>query len=56
MSDKRAIVIVLDSAGIGALPDAAEFGDVGAHTFGNIYKERGKLNIPNMRALGISSI
>ena len=32
MSDKRAIVIVLDSAGIGALPDAAEFGDAGAHT------------------------
>ncbi len=29
---KRAILIVLDSAGIGALPDAADFGDVGANT------------------------
>jgi len=56
MSDKRAIVIVLDSAGIGALPDAAEFGDAGAHTFGNIFKKRGKLNIPNMRELGIAAI
>ena len=56
MADKRVIVIVLDSAGIGALPDAADFGDEGAHTFGNIYKVRGKLDIPNMRALGIAAI
>lgn len=56
MAKKRATVIVLDSAGIGSLPDAAEFGDVGAHTFGNIYKARGRLDIPNMRALGIAAI
>lgn len=53
---KRAIIIVLDSVGIGALPDAAEFGDVGAHTIGNIYEKRGKLDIPNMRRLGIANI
>ena len=41
MARKRATIIVLDSAGIGYLPDAAEFGDVGANTFCNIYKNRG---------------
>ena len=35
---KRAILIILDSVGIGALPDAAEFGDKGANTLGNIYR------------------
>ncbi len=53
---KRVILIVLDSAGIGALPDAADFGDAGAHTFGNIYQKRGKLDLPNMYALGLSRI
>ncbi len=53
--DKRAILIVLDSAGIGALPDAADFGDAGANTFGHIYQERG-LCIPNMTRLGIGRI
>ena len=33
---KRAAIIVLDSVGIGAMPDAGEFGDAGAHTLGNI--------------------
>ena len=47
---KRAILIVLDSVGIGALPDAAEFNDVGANTLGHI-EERHPLNIPNMRKL-----
>ncbi|MDO4543294.1 MAG: phosphopentomutase [Clostridia bacterium] len=53
---KRAILIVLDSAGIGELPDAADFGDAGSNTFGNIYKERGRLDIPNMTRLGIGNI
>ena len=56
MARKRATIIVLDSAGIGCLPDAAEFGDVGANTFCNIYKKRGHLDIPNMRSLGIGKI
>ena len=34
---KRATLIVLDSVGIGYLPDAAQFGDEGAHTLGHIY-------------------
>ncbi|MBQ3065926.1 MAG: phosphopentomutase [Clostridia bacterium] len=54
--DKRVILIVLDGVGIGALPDAAEFGDTGAHTLGNIYKARGELNIPNLYSLGLGNI
>lgn len=53
---KRAIVIVLDSAGIGELPDAADFGDEGSNTIGNIYLQQGKLNVPNMTALGLGNI
>ncbi len=52
---KRVILIVLDSAGIGALPDAAEFGDIGANTIGNIYHARG-FEVPNMRSLGLFNI
>ena len=53
---KRAILIVLDSAGIGYLPDAADFGDVGANTICNIYEKRGKLDVPNMKRLGLAHI
>lgn len=52
---KRATIIVLDSVGIGCLPDAAEFGDKGAHTLGHIYKERG-MKIPNLILLGLGNI
>ncbi len=37
---QRAIVMVLDSVGIGELPDAAAYGDVGSHTLGNIARAR----------------
>lgn len=53
---KRAFIIVLDSVGIGALPDAADFGDAGADTLGNILRERGVLNIPNMYKMGLGNI
>lgn len=53
---KRAIVIVLDSVGIGEQPDAAEFGDEGSHTLGNIRKVRGRLDLPNLTALGLAAI
>lgn len=53
---KRAILIVLDSAGIGSLPDAALFGDEGANTICNIYTHRGKLELPNMYAMGLARI
>lgn len=52
---KRVVLIVLDSVGIGALPDAAEFGDEGAHTLGNINSVR-PIFIPNLVRLGIGNI
>jgi phosphopentomutase len=44
---KRVIWMVLDSVGIGAMPDAAEFGDEGRDTLGNIAKQR-NLKLPNL--------
>ena len=55
MSAKRVFVIVLDSVGIGELPDAADFGDVGSNTLRGCY-ETGKLNVPNMEKLGLFHI
>lgn len=52
---KRVIVIVLDSVGIGAMPDAVEFGDEGANTLGNINSVR-PLDVPNLIRLGIGNI
>ena len=45
---KRVIWIVLDSVGIGELPDADKFGDVGSNTLCNTAKAVGGLKIPNM--------
>lgn len=53
---KRVILIVLDSVGIGALPDAADFGDAGSHTLGNIRRVRGRLALPNLYRLGLANI
>jgi phosphopentomutase len=47
--------MVLDSAGIGAMPDAASWGDAGADTLGNILKTR-KVNLPNLQKLGLGNI
>jgi phosphopentomutase len=53
----RAVVLVLDSLGVGAAPDAASFGDVGADTFGHIARwcdENGRpLQIPRLLSLGL---
>src|SRR6516164_5206374 len=48
----RACVIVLDAVGAGALPDAADFGDEGSDTLGNVAKAVGGLDLPNLEALG----
>lgn len=53
---KRAIIIVLDSVGIGALPDAADFGDAGSNTLVNIKKKRPNTALPNLCALGLGNI
>ena len=52
---KRAAIIVLDSVGIGSLPDAIEFGDAGAHTLGHDYACRG-MKIPHMLQMGLGNI
>jgi len=53
---ERIIWIVLDSVGVGAMPDAAEFHDPpGADTLGNIARLRG-LNLPNLARLGLGNI
>lgn len=53
---KRAILIILDSVGVGFLPDAADFGDEGADTLGNILKARPQTRIPNLINAGLANI
>jgi len=55
---RRAVILVLDSFGLGATDDADKFGDVGANTFGNIARTRadsaaGPLKLPNLASLGL---
>ena len=49
---KRIFVIVLDSLGIGAMPDSKKFGDEGVDTFGHILEKMGTLEIPNLHSAG----
>src|SRR2546430_1425155 len=51
----RITLTVLDGAGIGAMPDAPEWGDAGSDTFGHICESR-QLQLPNLRSLGIGNI
>ena len=52
---KRVFLIILDSLGIGAEPDAHEYGDVGANTLLRI-SSSDKFDIPNLKKLGIGNI
>ena len=52
----RAVVLVLDSVGVGALPDAAEYGDAGSDTLGNAARAVGGLRLPVLGALGLGNI
>jgi phosphopentomutase len=52
----RACVIVLDAVGAGELPDAAEFGDEGSDTLGNIARAVGGLDLPNLEAFGLGNV
>ncbi len=56
MHIRRVILIVLDSVGVGALPDAAAYGDEGSDTLGNTARAVGGLRLPHMGALGIGRI
>ncbi|MEG2657187.1 MAG: phosphopentomutase [Clostridium sp.] len=54
--DRKVVLVVLDSVGIGELPDAKLYGDEGSNTLGNIAKNVKGFSIPNLEALGIGSI
>lgn len=54
MSKKRAVILMLDSVGIGGAEDAAQFGDTGADTLGHVAKANGGLQVPNMVSLGLA--
>lgn len=56
MKYNRVFVIVIDSLGVGALPDAADYGDEGTDTLGNIAKSVGGLDIPNLVKLGMANL
>ncbi|HQQ61714.1 MAG TPA: hypothetical protein PKU89_10310, partial [Kiritimatiellia bacterium] len=52
----KAILIVLDSVGIGAAPDAAEYGDTGASTLSHLAAAAGGLNVPTLQSMGLGNI
>jgi phosphopentomutase len=54
---KRVIIIVLDGCGVGELPDAADYGDAGSNTLGNLSRAiPGGLALPNLERLGLGNI
>ena len=55
MAFDRVILIVLDSVGIGEMPDAAAFGDAGSDTLGHVCSHR-PLRIPNLESFGLGCI
>lgn len=56
MGYKRIFTVVLDSVGIGAMPDAAQYGDAGADTLGHIAEKKENFQIPNLAKLGIGNL
>src|SRR5215213_9440942 len=55
MKFNRIVLMVLDSAGIGEMPDAADWGDSGADTLGHILESR-RVDLPNLQKLGLGNI
>ena len=53
---KRVFAIVIDSFGIGAMPDSEKFGDVGVDTYGHIAESVDHFVIPNLQKLGLSNL
>jgi phosphopentomutase len=53
---KRIFTIVIDSLGVGAMPDAKEYGDEGTDTLGHISQAMDEFNIPNLRRLGLANL
>ena len=53
---KRVFVVVMDSLGVGAMPDSADFGDIGVNTLGHISEAVDTFKIPNLQKLGMANI
>ena len=53
---KRVFVVVMDSLGVGAMPDSADFGDIGVNTLGHISESVDTFRIPNLQKLGMANI
>ena len=56
MKFKRIFVVVLDSLGVGEMPDSAQYGDIGVDTLGHISERMDTLNIPNLQKLGLANL
>ena len=56
LAGRRAFVVVIDACGIGALEDAAEYGDAGTNTLAHVAERCGGLELPTLEALGLGSI
>jgi phosphopentomutase len=52
----RAVVVVLDACGVGAVADAADYGDVGTNTLAHLAEAAGGLGVPTLQRLGLGSI
>ena len=52
----RVFVVVVDSLGVGAMPDSSEFGDVGVNTLGHISESVENFHIPNLQKIGLANI
>ena len=53
---RRAVVVVMDACGVGALPDADEYGDAGSNTLGHLAEAVGGLRLPTLERLGLGNI
>ena len=53
---RRAIILVLDGVGVGAAPDAADYGDAGSDTLGNLSRAVGGLHLPHLAAVGLGNV
>ncbi len=53
---RRAFVVVIDACGVGALPDAADYGDAGTNTLAHLAAHLGGLTLPALQVLGLGSI
>jgi phosphopentomutase len=56
VAERRVFLIVLDSLGVGALPDAADYGDAGAHTLDHLVSAAGGLDAPRLIELGLGHV